>query len=210
MPAPSSSNPNEPDLLTPAEPHNDSSEDLDLELKQQQQRLIELQRQQEEIQRRKQELETLNQKRQRLIQGQRDTKEKISQALSLLERAEQEALREIDTLRSYQETLGEHLERISSFTPSEWSHEELKEKTTPALADVEKADSAYNKCRTRVDSLGNTSESFSEDYDDSDPELSPSSLIESAHFLTLVWRGLAFTLPLIVVLILLSLLFLVT
>lgn len=194
-------------LFTSAESPKES-EDLNLELQQQQERLLELKRQQELVERRKRELEELNQKRHELRTGQKMLREKLTRALTLLERAEYEARREIEQIEAIRSTFKEHLDDIETIDPSLWTQDNLEDELTKSLSKIDHAKNIYFQHRARVDTLsGQDLATEDEEASGAGEEQSESSLPE-ASFAEMVRRGFAFTLPLLVVLILLALFFL--
>ncbi|MEM9445480.1 MAG: hypothetical protein AAGA18_09015 [Verrucomicrobiota bacterium] len=203
----------ETDLLT-REDSNSSLADLDHELRAQQERLLELQKQQEEVERRKQRLESLNQQRMKVASGQKHLREKFSDALALLERSEFDLQRQAEYIESTQKEFAEHLERIEGIDPSAWDPEEIDEELTKSLRIIDVANADYEKFHPKLDvlskkELGETTSNSvvngmgSQEYDASGDML----FADDLPFVELVRRGFGLSFPLIVVLTLISLVY---
>jgi uncharacterized protein YnzC (UPF0291/DUF896 family) len=178
-----------------------------LELRQQQERLLELKRQQELVERRKRELEELNQKRHELRTGQKMLREKLTRALTLLERAEYEARREIEQIEGIRAIFREHLDEIETIDPSLWNQENLEDELTKSLSKIDHAKNIYFQHRAKADALSGQDLADEANEAAIEAEQSETALPE-ASFVEMVRRGFAFTLPLLVVLVILALLFL--
>jgi DNA repair exonuclease SbcCD ATPase subunit len=197
----SSPNSDQPDLLSRS-PHPTgikSIEDLNLELQQQQERLLQLKRQQEEIERRKRELEELNKRRDELASGQKFLRERLTRAITILERAEYEARKEIEQLQLTRETFTEHLTQIENINPANWAPDSIEEELTKALSKVDHAQSVYNQSRAKIDALSGR------DIDDgslTDQDGTPADTQagDDVPFAELVRRGFGLSLPLILML----------
>lgn len=176
-----------------------SIEDLNLELQEQQERLLHLKRQQEEVERRKRELEELNKRRAELAAGQKVLRERLTRAITVLERAEYESRKEIEQLQITRETFSEHLGQIESINPSNWPPESIDEELTKALSKVDHAQSIYNQSRAKIDALSGR------DIDDgslTDEDGAPveTQAGDDVPFAELVRRGFGLSLPLILML----------
>jgi DNA repair exonuclease SbcCD ATPase subunit len=192
------SSPEQPDLL--GRSGSKSMEDLSQELQEQQERLVDLRRQQEEVERRKNELEELNRRRLELASGQKSMRERLTRAVTILERAEYEARKEIEQIQLTKETFSEHLAHIEAIQPAQWSPDTLDEELTKALSKIDHAQSVYNQSRAKIDALsGRDIHDGSSTEDDGDENTASTSEGE-VGFTELVRRGFALTLPLLVLL----------
>lgn len=195
------------DLLSRAEAS--SLEDLNHELREQQDRLLELKRQQDEIERRKRELEELNKKRNELTSGKKSMREKLARAITVLERAEYDTRREIEQIQLTRQSFTDHLSQIENIDPSQWTPQNMDEELTRSLSQIDHARAVYSQSRAKIDALSgqdiDSDESRSSNSQDS--ESGEEQVIDSS-FLELARRGFAFTLPLIIFLAILFLVYL--
>jgi hypothetical protein len=164
------------------------------ELAEQQERLLQLKRQQEEVEARKRELEDLSRRRLELTDGQKSMREKFSRALTVLERAEFDAQREIEQIRLTRESFAEHFEIIDAINPKEWEPHEVDDALTRALSKIDHAQAVYTQARARLDAL--SERDLDQADDDYDENADPGDL----PFSELLRRGFALTLPMIILL----------
>lgn len=198
----------QPDLLQRgAAPATKSIEDLSQELEEQQERLLQLKRQQQEVERRKRELEELNKRRAELAEGQKFLRERFTRAITVLERADYEARREIEQLQIIRSTFSQQLADIDAIQPAHWPPESIDEELTKALSKIDHAHTIYNESRAKIDALsgrdiedGSRTEAAAADQEDAETGL---------PFGELVRRGFGLTLPLILVLSALGLILLI-
>lgn len=194
----------QPDLIN----RNSAEEDLSLELQQHQQRLLDLKRQQEEVERRKLQLEELNQRRREVYDGQKTLKEKFNRSLTILERAEYEARKEVEQIQITRQQFAENLQEIESINPHTWNPEHLEDELTRALTRIDHARSVFTQSRAKIDALSERDISGEDESLADDSGAGAYDVLNSASFGELVRRGFAFTLPLLVLLIVLTTLFL--
>ncbi len=184
----------EPDLLN-ISPGNGSVEDLTRELAEHQERLLALKRQQDEVESRKRELEELSQRRTELTSGQKAIREKLTRAITLLERAEYDAQREIETIRNTRQSFKEHLSEVEDINPKEWEPEDIDENLTRSLSVIDHAQTSYSQAKLKLETIsGRLGNKEAIDDDDEDSE----SQYDSPSFFELLRRGLAFSLPLMI------------
>ncbi|MDX6767660.1 MAG: hypothetical protein SFU85_12830 [Candidatus Methylacidiphilales bacterium] len=188
----------QPDLL--GRSGSKSMEDLTHELQEQQERLMDLRRQQEEVERRKNELEELNRRRQELAIGQKTMRERLTRAVTVLERAEYEARKEIEQIQITRETFTDHLNQIEAIQPGSWTPENLDEELTKALSKIDHAQSIYNQSRAKIDALSGKDIHDGSDTESTEGETSSSGFEGQVPFTELVVRGFALTLPLLILL----------
>jgi molecular chaperone GrpE (heat shock protein) len=198
----------QPDLLHRSS-GGQSIEDLSQELQEQQERLLELRRQQEEVERRKTELEDLNKRRSELSIGQKTMRERLTRAITVLERSEYESRREIEQLQIIRETFNDHLGQIEGISPGAWTPETIDEELTKALSKIDHAQSIYNQSRAKIDALSgrDITDGSNTEVDDEDTDRASSE--SEVPFAELVRRGFALSLPLILILAMLGFLILI-
>jgi len=194
------------DLLTPNE--NASLEDINHELREQQDRLLDLKRQQDEIERRKRELEELNKKRNELNAGKKMMREKLARAITVLERAEYEARKEIEQIQVTRQSFSEHLALVESIEPSQWTPSNMDDELTRSLSQIDHARAIYNQSRAKIDALNGQDIDLdaASRFNEAEAELEEESVVDTS-FTELARRGFAFTLPLIIFLAVLFLIY---
>jgi chromosome segregation ATPase len=198
----------EEDLLSSPAPDNVSTaNEINLKVQHVQEQLLDLRRQQEEVERQKRELEDLSRKQREFDEGRREIVEKLTRGLVLLERQEFEAKRELEQIRIVRDSFAEHLGQTENLSPAEWSSEELPNELTKGLARVDQAKSIYSQSRARLAALRQHDENeMGEIPSELSPELAPIALEKS--FGVMVREGFAFTLPLMLVLVSILIVFL--
>lgn len=167
-------------------------------------KLLTLKRQLEEFEQKERELEELKHRRSEMLTGQKHMRERLMRALTVLERAEYEARREVEQLEMTRQTFAEHLEALEAINPSEWQPEEMDEAINRALSQIDHASAVYSQARAKIEALSGQDISASED-----DEMESENLHSHAggfypylpSFGEMLRMGFAFTLPLIVVLI---------
>jgi chromosome segregation ATPase len=186
----------EEDLLTSGVPDAASTaNEINLKVQHVQEQLLDLRRQQEEVERQKRELEDLSRKQREFDEGRREIVEKLTRGLVLLERQEIEVKRELEQIRVVRDSFAEHLGQTEGLNPTEWSSEELPSELTKGLARVDQAKSIYSQSRVRLAALrqneeGETGEMFS--------QLPEVTVAAEKSFGTMVREGFAYSLPLLV------------
>lgn len=188
------------DLLNRRE---ESEKDLSLDIQRAQERVLALRREMEEAERREKELEVLRQRKAEVSTGQRAAYERLSRALTLLERSEHLTRRQLEHIGSARETFREQLQQIESIDIDSWSPEEIDQNLSRALTILEHSDTIYTQFSAKVDALSNTDSATPDDV--SLDEGSSLPLGAQGNFFELVRKGFAFTLPLLIVLSLLVL-----
>jgi predicted RNase H-like nuclease (RuvC/YqgF family) len=188
----------EQDLLPSAASGDNPSTANEINLKVQhvQEMLLDLKRQQEEVERQKRELEELSRKQREFDEGRRDIVEKLTRALVLLERQEDEAKRELEQIKIVRDSFAEHLGQTENLNPAEWSSEEMPTELTRALARVDQAKAIYSQSRARLSALRQHEDGEMESVSDFAPE--PVAFLEKS-FGAMVREGFAYSLPLLVV-----------
>lgn len=175
-----------------------SLENVDSKVKAAQEQLLELRRQQEEIERQKQHLEALRVKQERFVAGKRELVEKIGRSASLVERELYDAQKRVEEFALTHDEFRRHLEILKSLQPEKWHRAQVSEELDSALAAIEDAESDYAKGIRRLHAMG-PQEGVSTGASSSDDNLAPAvpSFLSNADDLqTWLRRGFAFTLPL--------------
>jgi len=173
-----------------------TANEINLKVQYVQEQLLDLKRQQEEVERQKRELEDLSRKQREFEEGRREIVEKLTRGHVLLERQEFEVKRELEQIKIVRDSFAEHLGQTESLNPAEWSNEEMPNELTKALARVDQAKSIYNQSRARLSALRQIDEAES---NPSSSELAPEMVLEEKSFGAMVREGFAYSLPLILV-----------
>ncbi|MEM1158071.1 MAG: hypothetical protein AAF649_11365 [Verrucomicrobiota bacterium] len=184
----------EQDLLHVSPSTGGSVEDLTRELAEHQERLLALKRQQDEVESRKRELEELSERRAELTSGQKAIREKLTRSITLLERAEYDAQRDIETIRTTRQSFKEHLTEVEAITPKNWEPEEVDEQLTRSLSIIDHAHTSYSQSKLKLESISGRL-GTREAIDDEDEDMGE---VDSPSFFELIRRGFAFSLPLMI------------
>jgi vacuolar-type H+-ATPase subunit I/STV1 len=171
-------------------------EDLSAELQQRQHELIQLQRQQQDLEARKKQLEELSTRRHELLQGQKEIRDSLLRGIIILERAEAQGRKEVDQMNETRQVFSEQLSQITSIDPSEWLATGIEEELSKSLAKVDQAQAIYTQSRAKIDAL--RGRDLDPTADDPEGSTNNSSASAQESFSTNLVRGLAFNLPLIV------------
>jgi hypothetical protein len=175
-----------------------SLENVDSKVKAAQEQLLELRRQQEEIERQKQHLEALRVKQERFVAGKRDLVEKISRSASLVERELYDAQKRVEEFALTHDEFRRHLEILKSLQPEKWHRSQVSEELDAALSAIEDAESDYAKGIRRLHAMGpqEGSATGTNSQDEGDVQTMPAFLASTDDLKTWLRRGFAFTLPL--------------
>jgi hypothetical protein len=192
-------------LDLPAEDDATAGEHLDSQVQKAQEQLLQLKRQQELIERQKRELEELSRRQEQLQSGKAEMVEKFTRALVVVERESYDAQKRVEQLLAIHDSFQQHLELLESINPKGWEGLDINKELSKALSAIDDARTEYTRSVPKISP-------------DSDPEVDPmaSSVggsygagMEPAHdFVYWLKAGAAFTLPLIVALIIVVLLIL--
>ena len=165
-------------------------ENMDLKVKEAQEQLLALRIQQEEIEKQKQYLEVLRQKQERFVAGKRDLSDKLTRAVSGLDRELYDAQKLVEELSLTKDTFNRHLEALRALQPEKWQRSHVDDELDRALTAVEDAEDDYSKGTRRVAAARAT-----ETTSFVDTTASPEAPATADDHLTWLRRGFAFTLP---------------
>ncbi|MDB4308607.1 MAG: hypothetical protein QNK83_10435 [Akkermansiaceae bacterium] len=121
------------------------SADFEGKLEDAQAQLEYLHRQREQLEQQKTALEELNQQKQEFLNGQIDLTERLTNAVTTLDRELFESKQEIEDMGQAKESFTSHLKRIDSLNPEAWPKESLTEELEKALAVLDRADDEYHQ-----------------------------------------------------------------
>jgi hypothetical protein len=186
----------EPLLDLPSSEDGMSAEALENQVQKAQDALLSLKRQQDQIERQKRELEELSRRQEQLNQGRTEMLEKFTRAVVVLERETYEARKRVEMLESIHESFTTHMDAMDAINPRGWEGLDINKELSKALSAVDDARAEY---MTNLPKISPESEG-----DGADPvAVSAGYQLDYSHegprdFLYWLKAGFAFTLPLII------------
>ena len=177
-------------------------EELDANLEQARDQISSLQRKKEELERAKGELEEMRRRHDEFARGRVEIVEALNRGLIVLEHEQVETQRMLDLITRTRETFKEQLSHVESLTDAHWTSENLKSELSKSLASIETARMEFNRACLRIDALQNKS---SDNLPQSPLEKlsGPSNPLDRIGFGPALKLGLAFSLPVVLVVLLL-------
>ena len=173
-----------------------SPEHLDSQVQKAQEQLLSLKRQQDSIERQKRELEELSLKQEQLQMGRTEMIEKFTRALVYIEREESDSQRREEMLRSARESFSLHLDYFKSLDLRVLEGSDVRDELTRAMSALDDAKNVYNKTIPRIGAQDT-------DHSDSSMEVRYAAQYGAEaggkDFVYWLKAGLAFTLPLVLV-----------
>lgn len=173
-----------------------SGEHLDNQVQKAQEQLVALKRQQEQIEKQKRELEELSRRQDLLHQGRTEMTEKLTRALVVVEREAYEAQKRVEQLHSIHESFSQHMAIVESINPKAWDGGDINKELNRALSAVDDARAEYMRSRTKI-----TSDAGEEGG--GDPMAAQDSYyhdhVPEKDFVYWLKAGFAFTLPLVLI-----------
>ncbi|MEN8694081.1 MAG: hypothetical protein ACN4GG_11200 [Akkermansiaceae bacterium] len=167
------------------------STDFEGKLEDAQQQLEYLHQQREHLERQKVALEELNQRKQDFMHGQVDLTEKMTSAITSIDRELFEAKQDIEDMEQARVSFAKHLQRIESLNPESWSKEQLREELEKAIAILERADDEYDQAVAHFSGAHRSAGIFG-------PSTGRSPRTAGGDFRIMLKNGFAFNLPVIV------------
>ncbi|WP_133796406.1 hypothetical protein [Prosthecobacter fusiformis] len=191
--------------------HADESpmEDMDQQVREAQHRLTKLRAEQEELEHQRKILENLKQKQERFIAGRKDITEKLERSLRVITDDLEDARRRFEDMSATQQEFRDRLEELKMFLPERWHRSQLDQELDKAISSLIEAETSFEKGIRRVTAHRNADsshhhqdendeESGDEEYVSHSPRRFTSSLSGSDDLAAWTRRGFAFTLPLMV------------
>jgi len=129
----------------PSSGHAGRTEDYDRKLRDTQDELERIQQQREELERKKVELEELSSRKRAFISQQAEFTEKLTSALTLIDRELFEMRNEADDLEQCRACFAGHLDKIQKLNPENWTRENTHEKLERADISIELAADEYDQ-----------------------------------------------------------------
>jgi chromosome segregation ATPase len=121
------------------------TEDYDRKLRDTQDELERIQQQREELERKKVELEELTSRKRAFVSQQAEFTEKLTSALTLIDRELFEMRNEADDLEQCRACFAGHLDKIQKLNPENWTRENTLEKLERADISIELAADEYDQ-----------------------------------------------------------------
>lgn len=129
----------------PTSSHAGRTEDYDRKLKDAQEEIERIQQQREELERKKVELEELTSRKRTFVSQQVELTEKLTSAITLIERELVEMRNEADDLEQCRSCFAAHLDKIQKYTPESWTRENTSEKLERATVSIDLAADEYDQ-----------------------------------------------------------------
>ena len=167
-------------------------DDFEGKLEQAQQQLETLQAEQERLERQKLELAELNERKEEFLKGQTEVSEKLSSAITAIERGLFEIKQETEDLEQTRTNFAEHLQKIDQLNPESWTRDNLKNELNRAISAIDLAEDEYDQA---VDHIQQRDSAILNSSTASKPNALTGTRSQGA-FATQFKAGLAFNLPL--------------
>lgn len=154
-------------------------------------RLEKLEAERIRIEQQRVELSEINQLKEDFLSGQREIEEKLSSALTAIERGINSTRQEMEELEQTRTNFAEHLSKIGSITPEGWKQDRQKIELERAISIIQFADDEYENA---LDTLSEKQSSSVAPMANTASNHKRTSTDFKSQFLS----GLAFNLPLII------------
>lgn len=179
-------------LEMPTRPAAAGVEDYDSKLKAAQDELERIQVQREELEQKKRVLEELTARKRSFLSQQVELSEKLSAAVTLIERELYEIRQETEDLEQCRVCFVSHLDKLEKINPESWTRDNLSEKLERSIMAVDVASDEYEQAATHFEG-GRSGAIFGRA---SKRGRSRSRTAPSSEFFLNLRNGLAFNLPL--------------
>lgn len=136
-------------LVLPAETMSHGS-DLEERVQTTQHRLSQLRQEAEALEQEKLRFEELSRQQKEFMQGRVEMGEKLTKALTHLDRETYEAQRRVEQLLVIKDTFNHHLDVIDSLNPEQWNPSDLRHDLGRALGMIDEAREEYIKGSSRI------------------------------------------------------------
>lgn len=170
------------------------TEDFNGKLLEAQNQLEQLQQQQQEVERQKQELQELNEAKDDFLHGQVDLHEKLSTAVTAMDREIFATKQELDELEQARICFADHLEKINALNPDGWNNESLRQDLARAISVLDLAEDEYEQAVAHF-SGGRSASVFG---GSAKSKRTGASSAGDSEFASMLRNGLAFNLPVLV------------
>jgi len=167
-------------------------EDYDSKLKAAQDELERIQVQREELEQKKRVLEELTARKRTFLSQQVELSEKLSSAVTLIERELYEIRQETEDLEQCRACFVSHLDKLEKINPESWTRDNLSDKLERSILAVDIASDEYDQAATHFEG-GRSGAIFGRPSSKRSRTRSHSA--QSSDFLLNLRNGLAFNLP---------------
>ena len=127
-----------------------STEQLDAQVQHAQEQLLALKRQQDLIEKQKRELEDMSRRQELLQRGKAEMVEKFTSVSVVLDRELFEAQKRVEQLREIQDAFAQHYHVLESIHPRHWEGADINQELSKALSAVEDARAEFHKALPRI------------------------------------------------------------
>ncbi len=170
------------------------SDDFEGKLMAAQQKLEQLQQQQELIEKQKAELEELTRRKEEFLEGQVNMTERLTACLTSIDRALYELRQEMEDLEQTRKCFAEHQQKIDAINPDNWSRDQLQKELSKAIAMLDHAEDEYDEAIVYF-SKSKHSNIFGNGKKAS--KISSKIKGEPSEFMTMFKQGMAFNMPIL-------------
>lgn len=177
----------------PASGNSGRNEDYDRKLRDTQDELERIQQQREELERKKIELEELTSRKRAFVSQQAELTEKLTSALTLIDRGLFEMRNEADDLEQCRACFAGHLDKIQKLNPDNWTRDNTPEKLERANIMIDLATDEYDQAAAHFEG----SRSGTIFGRASKRSRSAARNANSGEFITNLRNGFAFNLPIL-------------
>lgn len=160
-----------------------------------QQKLEQLQQQQELIEKQKAELEELTRRKDDFLEGQVNMTERLSACLTSIDRALYEMRQDMEDLEQTRKCFADHQQKIDSINPDSWSRDQLQKELTKSIAMLDHAEDEYDEAIAYF-SKSKHSNIFGNGKKAS--KISSKVKGEQSEFMAMFKQGIAFNLPIVI------------
>jgi chromosome segregation ATPase len=182
-------------LSASLKPRAPNREEVDARLTDTQRQIAELQRAQEEVQRKRDALAEVRRRQTEFEAGRPEMIAHLTRGLSLLEKAEFSARRDAEQMARTLADFQEALRKLQMIDPQTWSQESFDVELTRALTAIENARMEWNSARLKFSVLAGDTGSGT----GAEAEKPPPPALTELSLLQLCKLGLGLTLPLAIV-----------
>lgn len=176
-----------------------SRDDTDRRVVEAQQKLVELKRAQEELERERVGLEDLRRRQNEFHTGRDEVIQNLTRGLGLLEEAEFTARRDAELMVKTLDDFRNALAKVQAIHEDNWTKENFQTELTRALTTIENARMEWNSARLKISALAGETKNAAAPLDKS-PAAGLAPSLADLNFLQLCKIGLAMTWPLLLAL----------
>lgn len=174
-------------------PSKGRPDDYDDKIKSAQLELERIQQEREELERKKRELEELTSRKRAFLSQQVELTEKLSTAVTLIDRELYETRQEMEHLEQCRSCFADHLEKIQKQDPEKWTRDNLHEKLDKASIVVDLAADEYDQAAAYFENTRSKG-IFGRATKGGRRRMGR----DSSDFRNQLWSGFAFNLPIII------------